>query len=229
MASADERSSLHVEGKDDLHAISHLLIRHGIDYDQQPWPGNFPRIKEVGGKEPLLSGIETAVSVSNGRSVGFVLDANSSLRDRWTAVSSRLERVDLELPSEIPPGGFVGTAVAYNARVGVWLMPDNQREGALEDFLFELAQGNDRLLRHAENSTVRARELNAALLKRDERKAVLHAWLAWQEEPGLPYGSAIRARYFRHDSPAAQSFVIWFRRLFGIDPERRATLRSPHE
>ena len=218
MAITDERSSLHVEGKDDLHAICHLLIRHGIDYDQRPWPGNFPRIKEIGGKEPLLSGIETAVSVSNRRSIGFVLDANSSLHDRWVAVTSKLERVNVEVPGEIPPGGFVGRAPEFNARVGVWLMPDNRREGALEHFLLDLVQENDRLLPHAENSTTRARELNADLSENDERKAVLHAWLAWQEEPGLPYGSAIRARYFRHDSQAARSFVIWFRRLFGIDP-----------
>ena len=219
MASTDERSSLHVEGKDDLHAICHLLIRHGIDYDQQPWPRNFPRIKEIGGKEPLLSGIETAVSVSNGRSIGFVLDANSSLQDRWVAVTSKLERVNVEVPGEIPLCGFIGTSLEFNARVGVWLMPDNRREGALEDFLLDLIQENDQLLPHAENSTTRARELNPDLLENDERKAVVHAWLAWQEEPGLPYGSAIRARYFRHDSQAAQSFVIWFRRLFEIDPD----------
>ena len=48
----------------------------------------------------------------------------------------------------------------------------------------------------------------------DVRKAVLHAWLAWQQEPGLPYGTAIRARYFMHDSPVAARFVAWFRRLF---------------
>ena len=71
MASMDDRSRLHVEGEDDRHAICHLLIRHGIDYDQRPWPRHFPRIQEIGGKDPLLDGIETAVSVSNGRSIGF--------------------------------------------------------------------------------------------------------------------------------------------------------------
>ena len=50
----------------------------------------------------------------------------------------------------------------------------------------------------------------------DSDKAVLHTWLAWQQVPGLPYGTAMRARYFRDDSPAAQAFVSWFRTVFSI-------------
>lgn len=217
MASKDERSHLHVEGPDDLHSICHLLIRHGIDYDQRPWPEHFPRILEMGGKDPLLDGMETAVSVSNNRAVGFVLDANSSLQDRWDAVSLRLKRVGIDIPDEIPHNGFVGEALTYRARVGVWLMPDNQREGTLEHFLSDLVREADPLLTHAEESTRRARELNARFPELEVNKAVLHTWLAWQETPGLPYGSAIRARYFQHESQAARKFVDWFCRVFKID------------
>ena len=221
MASMDDRSRLHVEGEDDRHAICHLLIRHGIDYDQRPWPRHFPRIQEIGGKDPLLDGIETAVSVSNGRSIGFVLDANSSLQDRWNAVSSRLKRVGMDIPGEIPHNGFVGEASTYRARVGVWLMPDNQREGTLEHFLSDLVQEADPLLPHAKESTRRAKELNAGFPEHEVNKAVLHTWLAWQETPGLPYGTAIRARYFHHDSQAVRNFVDWFCRVFEIVPTDR--------
>ena len=215
MASS-ERSFLHVEGEDDLHAISHLLIRHGIDYDQKPWPDTFPSIKPVGGKDQLLAGMETAVSLSSGRSIGFVLDANSSLASRWAAVSSRLMGSGVETPTEVPPDGFIAEASRYRTRVGAWIMPDNQREGTLESFLEGLVRENDRLLPHARISTQGARELHASFPDRLVAKAELHTWLAWQEEPGLPYGSAIRARYFGHDSQAARSFVAWFCCLFGI-------------
>ena len=54
MPASRSRSRLHVEGTDDSHAIRHLLIRRGIDYDQTPWPVEFPRIEEFGGKtDPL--------------------------------------------------------------------------------------------------------------------------------------------------------------------------------
>ena len=60
--------------------------------------------------------------------------------------------------------------------------------------------------------------LRKSALRRNELKAVLHAWLAWQQRPGRPYGTAITARYIGHDSPAALRFVEWFQRVF--DPRR---------
>ena len=218
MASSIPRSRLVVEGRDDEHAIRHLLVRHGIDYDEAPVAGWFPSLTPAGGREKLLEGVTTTVSLSNGRAVGFVLDANSSPRDRWNAMVSRLRELDVETPEAIPPDGFVGESPTYRARVGVWLMPDNQQGGALEHFLKTLIR-EDPLIKHARDSTARARDFGARYPDDDNgvAKAVLHAWLAWQENPGLPYGSAIRARYFRHDSPVAERFVGWFRRVFG-DP-----------
>ena len=216
MPASNSGSRLHVEGTDDSHAIRHLLIRRGIDYDQDPWPDEFPSIKGIGGKPEILDGVATAVRVSNDRSIGFVLDANSSLRDCWIAVSSRLREVGMYVPNVIPREGFVGEAEAYRARVGVWIMPDNLREGTLENFLRDLVKGGDPLLPYAEEATERAKELGAGFSANDVSKAVLHTWLAWQDEPGLPYGTAMRARYFRHDSPAAHAFVTWFRTVFNI-------------
>ena len=126
-------------------------------------------------------------------------------------------------PRAVPPEGFVGESAEYRAKVGVWLMPDNRQEGdrgegTLERFLETLVQEADPLLPHARDATRRAKtEHGASYPDGDVKKAVLHAWLAWQEEPGLPYGTAIKARYFRHDSPVAESFVGWFRRVFEAD------------
>ena len=50
------------------------------------------------------------------------------------------------------------------------------------------------------------------------RKAVLHTWLAWQKEPGRPYGVAIKARYFGATSAAADQFLAWFEQVFGVGP-----------
>ncbi len=216
MSKPGSRPRLHVEGTDDSHAIRHLLIKHGVDYDHDPWPSEYPRIREIGGKPELLAGVETAIRVSTDRSVGFVLDANSSLRDCWKAISSRLRNVGVEAPAAIPRGGFIGEAKAFRARVGVWIIPDNRRDGALEDFLRDLVDEEDPLLPYAEESVDHARELGARFSENDAGKAVLHTWLAWQQEPGLPYGTAMRARYFRSDSPAARAFVTWFRTVFHI-------------
>ena len=216
MAGSIERSRLHVEGTDDSHAIRHLLIRHGIDYGQEPWPDHFPRIDEIGGKDELLKGVETAVALNTGRSIGFVLDANTSRQSRWDKMAYRLRNVDLCVPRDIPSEGFVGESMKYRARVGVWLMPDNRREGTLEHFLETLVSEDDPLFLHAQQSTEQAKRLGAKYSDTKAPKAALHAWLAWQENPGLPYGSTIRARYFDRDSEVAEEFVAWFRCVFQI-------------
>lgn len=158
MAGSIERSRLHVEGTDDSHAIRHLLIRHGIDYDQKPWPDHFPRIDEIGGKDELLKGVETAVALSTGRSIGFVLDANTSRQSRWDEMAYRLRNVGLCVPTDIPSEGFVGESMRYRARLGVWLMPDNRREGMLEHFLETLVSEDDPLFLHAQQSTEQAKK-----------------------------------------------------------------------
>lgn len=216
-----ERSNLHVEGPNDVHVVHHLLLRHGIDCpirgDKRPqheFADSVPELTAAGDKDAVLATIETAVPVSNDRSVGFILDTDENPRVRWRAVCNRLEGFGLELPDEVPNEGFVADVEDFRARVGVWLMPDNQRSGALEHFLQDLVPDNDPLLLLAESSTEQAKTCGATFAEIHSRKAVLHAWLAWQEKPGLPYGRAIQARYFSIDSPAALAFVDWYRRLF---------------
>ena len=45
-------------------------------------------------------------------------------------------------------------------------------------------------------------------------KALIHTWLAWQEEPGTPLGLAVTKRYLDADHALARQFVQWLRRLF---------------
>ena len=155
-----ERSTLHVEGTDDVHVIKHLLLRHGIDcpLEKDPRQGRklAPHAPEIrsprNGRNGVLEIIDAAVRFSNNRSVGFVLDADAEPQDRWHAVCGKLKKFGLDLPAQIPPGGFVHDVAEFRARVGVWLMPDNQREGALEQFLADLVKDNDALLPVADRS-----------------------------------------------------------------------------
>jgi hypothetical protein len=45
---------------------------------------------------------------------------------------------------------------------------------------------------------------------------IVDAWLAWREQPGKPFGLAMKARYFQHDSLVAKAFVGWFSGLYRI-------------
>ncbi|KKZ15405.1 MAG: hypothetical protein TH68_00535 [Candidatus Synechococcus spongiarum 142] len=214
-----ERSKLYVEGTDDIHVVRHLLHRHGIDILYRHGidtnkPENVPEIKETNGIEKLLGRIKTDIQVSNDRSVGFVLDADDTPPDRWSAVRGRLREVGMNPPETMPDNGYVDDSEKYRARVGVWLMPGNQQAGALEEFLADLVPEGNLLLELAKSSTEEARSKGATFPDSKRSKAVLHTWLAWQTDPGLPYGSAIKAHFFRHDSPVATAFITWYRRLF---------------
>jgi len=211
-----ERPVIHVEGENDQHALVHLLILNGVNYDSKPWPTEFPAFKPVEGVERLVSGMELAVRFSGGLPIGFVLDADAPLQDRWNGVCAKLRTAGVEMPGIPPEGGFLGYSALYSARVGVWLMPDNQQDGKLETFLRTLVAERDRLHEHAEEATCRAKQIGAQFAEADRDKAIIQAWLAWQKEPGEPYGRAIRKHYFRHDSPAANAFVAWFKTLYGI-------------
>ena len=215
-----ERSTLRVEGADDAHAIKHLLRQHGCvcpiegDSASGEWSENAPTISPVGDDKRLLDGMPIAVRFSSGCSVGFVLDADEVASDRWSKVCSRIATMGLSMPHQIPSDGYIDTSSVFQGRVGVWLMPDNRRSGALEAFLRDLVDSNDQLHSMAEQSTRNARRAGARFPNSKEDKAILRTWLAWQEEPGLPYGLAVSKHYFLHDARLAGTFVGWFKRVF---------------
>ena len=102
--------------------------------------------------------------------------------------------------------------------IGVWVMPDNQLPGKIEDFVARLVPDQDPLLPMAERAT---QSIPAALRRFSEpdlAKAVIHNWLAWQEEPGSRMGEAFTKRYLDPKAPTALVFVEWVRRLLAARP-----------
>lgn len=150
------------------------------------------------GKDAVLRAIETAVKVNSNASVGFVLDADDDISARWESVARRLQNVGVDIGAGLDPAGFLGESSEYGTRVGVWLMPDNEQAGRLEDFLEGLVDRTNPLLPHAQEATDGAKALGAAFSDTKTSKAVLHAWLAWQQEPGRPYGIAIKSESLRY-------------------------------
>jgi hypothetical protein len=202
-----------VEGQDDKFTVINLLARHGIDWDaQQP---ALPFVDETEGIESLLS--QLPIALESKERLGIVVDMDDPRdKDRWAQVRDRLLEKGVAAP-DTP--ALEGTIISPglrgpSSRIGVWIMPDNQRPGALEHFLSALVPPGDPCISYAEEATTRARALGAALAEKDHMKGTMRTWLAWQAHPGVPPGVAITAQYLRHDSPEALRFVAWFKRLF---------------
>jgi len=108
-------------------------------------------------------------------------------------------------------------------KVGIWVMPDNQSTGCLEDFLQNLIGKDDKLHAHAKDFVAGLPEKRFLNNKEPEEsefnkihrsKAIMHTWLAWQEEPGKPFGQSITAHYLDPNLPLGQTFAAWLHKLF---------------
>jgi hypothetical protein len=199
-----------VEGSDDRHCILHLMKRHNVDWSSAA--PMLPYVHDCGGFSPLLASLR--VSAKTYCRLGIMVDANADMRGRWIQVKDGLGRAGVTLPESPRADGVVVPGMYPDWRVGVWLMPDNERPGQLEDFLGKLVPPNDTCWAYAAEAARRARGLGARFVDKDFPKAGVHTWLAWQETPGLPFGTAITAKYFGVDSPEALRFVAWFNQLF---------------
>lgn len=211
-----------VEGPNDRHSILHFLRGAGVlpkDATEDNSPVYF---WEAQSKPQLLDDIPVGWKQTGTTSIGYVLDADDQdgdppgLQPTWDAVRGRLPKCVDEPPQVINSGGFVGTISPNGPRIGVWIMPDNQHDGALEEFLIPMVDRSNRLWQYAQSSTAEAPQHGAAFSPGDQSKAELACWLAWQDEPGQTYGVAMRAGRFSIRTPTAAAFEQWVRDLFQL-------------
>jgi len=198
-----------VEGRDDKYVFRAIFGQRQLEH--------LDDIKEHGGKDELLEALPVQLKESDVEAVGIVLDADDNCSARWEAVRSRLITSGyLTVPEEPAAGGTIIHAPANSLlpRVGVWLMPDNRISGILEDFLRYLIPEPNPLYAHAITS-VDAIPVDARLFSNVARpKVLIHTWLAWQTDSGIPFGQAITARFLDPTLPAADQLVNWLRALY---------------
>lgn len=204
-------AQLVVEGKDDQHVIWALCNRHNI-------PNTFTvvtPVDESGGIDELLNSIPIRLKISGLHTLGLVIDADQNLPGRWEAVCHRLRLSGYQALPDRP--NSQGTIIVQDhlPRVGVWLMPNNQLLGMLENFVTCLIPDGDNLLPKADNilSEIERESLNRYTLIHHP-KALIHTWLAWQDIPGRPMGQSITAQVLLHDTDVALLFINWLKHLF---------------
>ena len=163
-----------VEGPEDFHVLWHFCKR------QSSVPSF--SIEEKGSDRELLASIVPEARVQNRKALGILLDANDSLTSRWDALSSRLKSEGIETPT-VPDATGTIIEVPEKPRIGIWLMPDNQSPGELEDFIALMIPTNDRVWplseRYVDGIPTAERKFSSGKIL----KAKIHAWLAVRENP----------------------------------------------
>ena len=193
-----------VEGPDDKHVAIHLA------HSSQDRPDFL--VIDKGGISNLLRSIPLELRVEGRVAVGILVDANDDLRSRWQAVTDRLRPAGIQLPASPSPGG---TVIEFDGkpRVGVWLMPDNESSGELEDLIASMIPPGDPVWPLSEAYIDDIPEEFRRFAQGKIPRAKVHAWLAARERP-RQMGSAIAAGDLDTNAASSLGFLEWLRKLF---------------
>lgn len=198
-------SVLLLEGQDDKHVVNNLLFAHHLNTRFN--------IKEKGGLPNLLDTLPVEIRASELKRIGLVVDADTSLTNRWQSLNLVLTKSGYigipKTPSES------GTILKQEGKpvLGIWLMPNNSDVGMIEDFAMLLISPQDRLLPLAQAALETIPMEDRLFPEVHRSKALVHTWLAWQVDPGVPMGAAITRKYLESDTPTAVAFVTWLNQL----------------
>ena len=150
--------------------------------------------------------------------LGAVIDADVDPNARWEEVRAALAKSGYVLPTTPTREGTILEAPKPGRpKLGIWLMPDNEALGTLEDFFLRLVNEEDRLISRAEDVVDSIPEEERLFGDTIRSKAIIHTWLAWQEQPGTPLGLSITKRYLDPTRNPAPEFKAWLEKLFVPD------------
>jgi hypothetical protein len=193
-----------VEGKNDVHVFANIFNIHNVIE-------NF----NIEGKEgdSIYKSIPIYLKTDID-TIGVVIDADVNLEAKWSKIKNIFIKSGYEI-SKTP--NKLGTIITSDnlPKIGIWIMPDNNEKGMLEDFVHQLVPDNDKLMTYVDESLSKI-ELDKVNKYKDihKSKARIHTWLAWQETPGVPMGLAIKMTYLDTNKELCQKFVNWINDLF---------------
>lgn len=163
-------------------------------------------IKPAGGFEKALIVLKDRLDELTFTHIGLIIDANDKgAASRWDKVKNILSAhfSDETLNALGPkPDGIIVREEGLPV-VGVWIMPDNRGEDYLEHFVSAMVPADDALWGHANGTVSQLEKEEYCRFKPIKRqKALLHTWLAWQEEPGEPFGTALESHTWMRMCPS---------------------------
>ena len=216
--SEDSIRRLIVEGESDRQVVLRLLREgdFGFRTDEilvEPAHGypNMVKTIRVRLSEPQFYSNQARAAV------GVVVDADNDIDTIWNQITAELlrARVDVSGRNSPTPDGSLFVRPKPHLKVGVWVMPDNERSGELEDFLASMVPRGDTdwpLARKYVHSTERK-------FGKKVTRAEVWAWIATRKEPSR-FDEAIKNGDLHTDGELCQRFIAWLNRLFA--PEEGA-------
>ncbi|MCP4105338.1 MAG: hypothetical protein GY749_07365 [Desulfobacteraceae bacterium] len=215
MISVRSSKILLVEGIDDEKVIEKLLKRRKIAFEDF-------EIMNCEGFKKLLNRLPNLIQAGHYELMGVIADADDDMPEKWKTFKDIFKKAGFENIPDNPDskGTILIDEDEELPKTGIWLMPNNQATGSIEDFIRFLVPDNDDLLPVAEKKVdklISAGKNRFSMAQKS--KAVIHTWLAWQERPGKQLGSAITYRFVKTqdyllDDGKATDFINWLKKMF---------------
>lgn len=200
-----------VEGTNDKFVIINLLKKVRND--------NL-KVESAIGKNKVFSLLTTFLLSTEYEKIAIILDADTNFASKVQSVKNKLDKLGFIISNDVSFKGLITNQVTNNQVsrkiVGVWIMPDHESEGMLEDFLIKQIPENDAQKGHVNTFLDKLEALELNLYNKDlhRSKALIHCWLSVQKEPGKPFGQAIDKNLFDLDSNSRTSnlyhFLNWY-------------------
>lgn len=211
-----------VEGSDDQHVLRNLLNYHEIACiipdPTEPYTEDIV-IDQKQGVESVLESLKVILDDGSLEKLAIIVDADADVAARWDALKNIFACFGgKDIPHKpLAEGTIITLEQRYrNLDVGVWLRPDNQVPGILEDFVSFLIPNKREALWQYAKECVKNIPGEPPFPKVALSKAQIHTWLAWQKEPGLRLGQTIYAKYLNANAPYALNLVNWVKRVFAL-------------
>ena len=212
-----------VEGRNDQYVLRSLLRYHGIDCaipDREKYGEEAIVIDQRENIEGVLDALKIVLDDGDLARLAVIVDADTNIDARWDSLRNIFARFGGEdMPHSPSAEGTIITLIQHyrTLKVGVWLMPDNQAPGILENFVSFLISGDDApLWQHAIKCVNKIPETQRHFPEVALPKAQVHTWLAWQQKPGQPLGLAVTSKYLDADAPHASNLINWVKRVFDL-------------
>lgn len=195
-----------VEGADDCHVVMAVCAAHDV-------PQTFG-IYACGNDDRVLKRLNALiVQPDPPGTIGIVLDADHDANQRWREVRTKLRAHNYIFPEYPAMNGTIIDTPANMPKLGIWLMPNNRESGMLEDFCLTMVDAATQA--YVSNTVMNAQKEGRCTFKPIHfTKAVIHTYLAWQNEPGSPLGLSITRHALQAQTEVAIAFTAWLNRLF---------------
>jgi hypothetical protein len=173
-----------------------------------------------GGKEDVLKLLPrflNDIADDNKPLTYFAIVVDADKKEHGSGCDKTLEQVKALLGKDYSlkennEDGFIFKHSDGFSDFGLWIMPDNQNEGILEDFIQCVVNQEDELFNHAVKTVEKLEPKKFA--NHHHSKAEIATWLAWQKPPGRGVYCTIEDNLLNTDHDLFKKMKAWLNAVF---------------